>query len=93
MKSPHPDKVEEARQAREHDSQFPPTELFTAHKPAEDEDPAGWCQGEDCANPNVVPMASNKIALPTPDGTLSGNWNELLPGPSGQTCYRDCSLE
>ena len=92
-KSPHPDKIERARRVREHDCQFPPTELFITHKPDEDDDPAGWYQGEDCANPNVVTMASNKIALPTPDGALSRNGKEPLPGPSGRTRYRDRSLE
>ncbi len=92
-KSPHPDKIERARRVREHDCQFPPTELFITHKPDEDDDPAGWYQGEDCANPNVVAMASNKMALPTPDGALSGNGKEPLPGPGGRTRYRDRSLE
>ena len=93
VKSPHPDKIEGARRVREHDCQFPPTELFITHKPVEDDDPAAWYQGEDCADPNGFAMASNKMALPTPDGDLSGNGNEPLPGPSGRTRYRDRSLE
>ncbi len=71
IKFQHPDKIERARRAREHDRESP-TRVFTQHCPNEDEDPSGWYQREDCTNTYVVAMTCQKMAIPTPDGAGMG---------------------
>ncbi len=84
---------EKEEQRREHEQDFPPTNLFISHQPDPDEDPSGWYQGEDCVNPNTIIAVSKRMALPTPDGALSGNGKEPLPSLSGPTKYRGRPLE
>ncbi len=84
---------EKDEQRKEHERDFPPTTLFISHRPDPGDDPSGWYQGEDCANPSTITAVSKRMALPTPDGALSGNGKEPLPSLSGPFKYRGRPLE
>ncbi len=84
---------EKEEQRKEHERDFPPTTLFISHRPDPDNDPSGWYQGEDCVNPSTITAVSKRMALPTPDGALSGNGKERLPSLSGPSKYRGRPLE
>ncbi len=79
---------EKEEQRKEHARDFPPTTLFISHRPDPDDDPSGWYQGEGCVNPSTIMAVSKRMALPTPDGALSGNGKEPLPSLSGPSKYR-----
>ncbi len=79
---------EKEERRKEHERDFPPITLFISHRPDPDDDPSCWYQGEDCLNPNTIIAVSKRMALPTPDGALSGNGKEPLPSLSGPSKYR-----
>ncbi len=71
----------------------PPTTLYISHKPDPDDEPSGWYQSEDCVDPSTTTAVSKRMALPTPNGALSGNGAEPLPSLSGSSKYRGRPLE
>ncbi len=87
------DTQEKEAQRKEHARDFPPTTLFISHRPDPDDDPSGWYQSEDCLNPSTITAVSKRMALPTPDGALSGNGKESLPSLSRPPKYRGWPLE
>ncbi len=84
---------EKEEQRKEHERDFPPTTLFISQRPDPADDPSGWYQGEDCVNPSTITAVSKRMALPTPDGALSGNGKEPLPSLTGPSKYRGRPLE
>ncbi len=84
---------EKEEQRKEHERDFPPATLFISHRPDSDYDPSGWYQGEDRVNPSTITAVYKRMAIPTPDGALSGNGKGPLPSLSGLSKYRGRSLE
>ncbi len=54
---------------------------YVSHKPDPDDEPTGWYQTVDCVDPSTIMAVSKRMALPTPDGALSGKWNRTIARP------------